>query len=228
MKFLVSYYPLTMNSLGKEAIRRFGLPPYADHSCRREPDLESEFPSITALCRGSNFAPRLNVSDVAVYMTIKGNYPGHPGRHRRLTAILKVIERFQSHEMAAAWYEDMGLELPRNCIVPDNPPLDLDRTSNLDNYPHVERWDSEYRRRSEECSVFLVCEPLFLELYAPPVVTEDMLCAAFGRIPGTRNPPSIPDVEYHSFVELVGLPQILRQVALKSDSSPRRRPKSPS
>ena len=51
--YLASYRPLTMNALGKAAIEDFGFPPYVDHSCRREPDFESQFPSISAICRGS-------------------------------------------------------------------------------------------------------------------------------------------------------------------------------
>jgi hypothetical protein len=44
-------------------------PPFIDASCRREPDLESRYPSITALCREGHFAPHLHEGDVVAYMT---------------------------------------------------------------------------------------------------------------------------------------------------------------
>ena len=205
MNFLVSYKPLVMNGRGKTAIRRFGFPPYVDHSCRREPDFESEFPSITAMCRRYNFAPRLNESDVAVYITVKGSYPGHRGRHRRLTAILRVIKRFKSHRQAAKWYQNRKLSLPSNCMVKTNPPLGLNKTSNPERHSRVQSWDALYWKRSRENGVFLVCKPLFLDLQEPPVVTEEILCAAFGRVPGTRTPPKLSDVEYQKFTTLVGV-----------------------
>ena len=204
MKYLSSYRPLVMNGRGKSAICRFGIPPFVDYSCRREPDFESRFTSITALCRGSNFAPRLNESDIVIYMTVKGKYAGFDGSHRRLTAILKVIKRFESHQLAAEWYQDSGLDLPGNCMVRTNAPLGLDETSNPDHYCSARRWDALYWKRSREIGVFLACKPLFLELRSPPVVSEEMLCAAFGRVPGTQNPPAINDLEYRKITELVG------------------------
>ena len=205
MNFLVSYKPLVMNGRGKTAIRRFGFPPYVDHSCRREPDFESEFPSITAMCRRYNFAPRLNEWDVAVYITTKGKYSRDLERHWRLTAILRVIKRFKSHRRASKWYQNRGLELPSNCMVRANPPLGLDKTSNPDRLSRVQSWDALYWIRSREIGVFLVCRPLFLDLYDPPVVTEQMMYTAFGRVPGTRTPPKISDMEYQTFTTLVGV-----------------------
>ena len=189
MNYLNSYHPLVESLRGKSAIEEFEIPPYVDYSCRREPDFESEYPSITALCRKSKFAPRLSQSDVVVYITVKSRYPGHSVRHRRLTAIFKIIERFESHQLASEWYQDRGLNLPRNCIVKGNPPLDLNRTSNPHNYDRVEKWDAVYRQRSRENGVFLICKPLFLELCDPPVLTDDKLREIFDRIPGTQNPP---------------------------------------
>ena len=203
--YLNSYHPLVENGRGKAAIKKYRIPPYVDYSCRREPDLGSEYPSITALCRGSKFAPRLKELDVVVYMTVKSRYPCYPGLHRRLTAILKIIERFESHQLAVRWYQERELELPRNCLVKGNPPVGIDETSNPKNFDQVELWDAIYRRRSNKNGVFLVCEPLFLELYDPPIVTEGTLLAAFGRVPGTRNPPAMTNLEYGKFTELVGI-----------------------
>ena len=66
-------------------------------------------------------------------MTVKGKYAGFDGSHRRLTAILKVIKRFESHQEAADWYEASGLAVPGNCMVKSNPPLELDKTGNPEN-----------------------------------------------------------------------------------------------
>lgn len=196
-----------MNRRGKSAIVRYGIPPFVDYSCRREPDFESRFPSITALCRGCNFAPRLNESDIIIYMTVKRKYPDFDCSHRRLTAILMVLKRFESHKLAAEWYQDSGLELPSNCMVRTNAPLRLEETSNLDRYCNVSRWDAIYWKRSRENGVFLACKPLFLELYSPPVITDQMLNRAFGRVPGTENPPSICNSQYEKFIDVVGVPK---------------------
>src|SRR5437879_479234 len=59
--FLATYHPLAQTSCGRQAIREHALLPFIDGSCRREPDFESRFPSITATCRGRNCAPRLCV-----------------------------------------------------------------------------------------------------------------------------------------------------------------------
>ena len=186
-------------------VEEHGLPPYVDDSCRREPDFESEYPSITALCRAGKFAPRLNESDVIVYRTNKGKYPGYSGQHWRLVAILKVIRRFKTHREASKWYINEGLDLPRNCIVPGNNPLSLAMTSNKDKYPSVERWDATYKIRARKYGVFLVCKSIFLELHKPPAITEEMFYSVFGRIPGTQNPPKISDDEYNNLRRMIGV-----------------------
>ncbi len=40
------------------------------NTCRREPDFESQFPAISALCRGKLFAPRLNPDDLVAYILL--------------------------------------------------------------------------------------------------------------------------------------------------------------
>ena len=204
MYYLASYHPLSASVRGKATIEKLSLPPYVDDSCRREPDFESQYPSISAICRGSQFAPRLNKSDVVVYMTIMGRYPGYGQAHWRLTAILQVINRFNSHRKAAKWYERQGLELPSNCMVRGNRPRNLDETSNPDNYARVERWDAFYKRRVKRTPVFLVCRPLFVELYDPPVLTRQFLIETFGKIPMTRNPPSISEQAYERLAGRAG------------------------
>lgn len=205
MNYLVTYRPLVRNGRGKIAIARYGLAPYVDDSCRREPDFEAVFPSITGICRGAKFAPRLSVSDTVVYLTVKGKYSGYRVGHWRLTAVLQVVNRFESHGDAGAWYRERGLEVPRNCMVPGNPPLPMDQTANPHNYSNVRIWDAVYRRRVSKHSVFLACESLFRELHDPPVVTSEMLMEWFGRIPGTQPPPLISDHEYRCLAALAGI-----------------------
>ena len=59
--YVVSYRPLAGTPQGRRAVQRYGLAPYIDASCRREPDLEAKWPTISALCRGRNFAPRRSI-----------------------------------------------------------------------------------------------------------------------------------------------------------------------
>jgi len=49
--FLATYRPISASWRGRNAVTRYGIPPYVDASCRREPDFESPLPSISALCR---------------------------------------------------------------------------------------------------------------------------------------------------------------------------------
>jgi hypothetical protein len=109
MQYLASFKPLNINKYGQVAVETFGLPPYVDCSCRREPDLESRYPSISALCHFTKLAPRLHEGDSVVYITVKGKYPPLNHRHWRLVAIMKVRNRFESHEDAAAWYKAKNL-----------------------------------------------------------------------------------------------------------------------
>ena len=69
--FLNSYRPLQLTSGGRAAASGHGIAPYIDASCRREPDFEARWPTITALCRRTKFAPRLHVGDRVAYMTVK-------------------------------------------------------------------------------------------------------------------------------------------------------------
>jgi hypothetical protein len=136
--FYNSFRPLLNTSAGRAAVHRFELAPYIDGSCRREPDFESEFPSISGLCRKDKFAPRLHVGDTTIYVTTKG------GWGRRLVAVLRVRERFESHDEAAAWYRELGLPLPSNCWVDGNPPIPYEQTVQDSSLPSVreriQRW----------------------------------------------------------------------------------------
>ena len=202
--FLATYRPLVMNRDGREAIRRHAFPPFIDGSCRREPDFESLFPSITATCRGRNFAPRLQDGDRIAYLTAKGKYLDDSERGWRLVAVLKVIKRLSSHREAAAWYAEKRQPLPSNCFVEGNLPKPYEFTNGDppakikkqvaatgDFARAIRLWDRTYRRRITDWPVFLVTQADFIELNNPPQLHEEQLRAVFGKIPGTRNPPNI-------------------------------------
>lgn len=198
--FLNSSRPLIRYVEGQEAIIAFHLPPYLDYSCRREPDFMSTQPSISALCRVKKFAPRLHEGDTAVQITCKGGYQGIKPSHWRLVAILDVLKRFETHTNAAHWYSNQDFTLPRNCMVEGNAPLAIEMTAPITNFgTDLRRWDLEYHRRARKCGAFLACKPQFLELYNPPIITEEMMYAAFNRIPGTQNPPAISREEFEKF-----------------------------
>jgi len=158
-------------------------------------------PTISALCHGRNFAPRLHPGDDVIYMTKKERFADHSQPHRRLVAVLKVLHRFETHRQAANWFQSGGLALPNNCMVPDNPCVPLDRTDLHE--PSLREWDIGYLARSRKCGVFLVCDPVALDLYTPPIITDGDLVRVFGRIPGTRNPPSISEAQFDQLSEIL-------------------------
>ncbi|HEY0158690.1 MAG TPA: hypothetical protein VGF28_15510 [Thermoanaerobaculia bacterium] len=200
--FLTTYRPLCRTRTGRQAIARHGLAPYVDGSCRREPDFESSYPAITALCRGRMFAPRLREGDRVAYVTKKGHYGGSAA-HWRLVALLDVRHAFRSHEAAANWYRERGLSIPRNCIVSDTRPVALDETDGvmpaaLRRHQDVlspERilslWDKQYQARAEANPGVLVCEPIWVDVTNPPEIHESDWLEWVGRVPATRTPPAI-------------------------------------
>ncbi len=211
MYYLNSFKPICHFKQGRAAVRQFNLPPCIDASCRREPDFQSRMPSISALCRGKMFAPRLQEGDRVIYMTVKGSYESEASRHWRLVAILQVIHRFESHKEAAAWYVDSGLPLPSNCMVDENLHLPYEMTggtspkrfgnvTNLDGL--VRKWDLLYRVRARKCGVFLACRADFLELERPPMLTDEVMLNIFGRIPPTLTPPPITRQQHEALSKL--------------------------
>ncbi len=204
--FLNSFRPLIRYAEGHQAIASYDLPPFIDYSCRREPDFMSKYPSISSLCRVEKFAPRLHEGDIAVYITCKGNYLGIKQGHWRLVAILEVLKRFESHAEAAHWYSSQGTALPTNCMVTGNPPLAIEMTAPITEFgTDLRRWDLAYQKRARQCSVFLACQPQFIELYNPPPITNDIMQMAFNRVPGTQNPPAISLEEFDKLKRLCGI-----------------------
>ena len=201
--FLNSFRPLIRYPEGQQAVLAFHLPPFVDYSCRREPDFMASYPSISTLCRAEKFAPRLHEGDIAVYITCKGSYQGIKPAHWRLVAVLEVFKRFESHAVAANWYTSQGMPMPGNCINKDNPPLAIEMTAPITEFgTDLHRWDLAYQKRARQCGVFLACKAQFLELYHPPIITDEMMYTVFNRIPGTQNPPAISAGEFEKFKRL--------------------------
>jgi hypothetical protein len=211
--FLATYRPLVRSASGRQAIQQHSLPPFIDGSCRREPDFESPFPSITATCRAGNFAPRLQAGDRVAYLTVRGQYLSDRESRWRLVAVLRVVHRFASHTEAADWYKGQNLPLPSNCFADGNPPKPLELTNGdpptevkqlgeHDPVRIIRLWDATYRKRIARWPVFLATEAVFLELNQPPQLVEAQLRSIFGRIPSTLNPPVIPRQQMDDLVRL--------------------------
>lgn len=213
--FLATFRPLIRTVRGRTAAQRYFLPPFIDGSCRREPDFESPFPSITATCRAGKFAPRLQVGDRVAYLTAKGKYAGDQGPGQRLVAVLRVIHRFSSHDEAAGWYARQGCPVPSNCLVDHNPPKPFGLTTwdapaevkkrgavESDFRLAIRLWDRTYRRRVAKWPVFLATVAEFLELIRPPQLREADIVEVFGKVPATRNPPEISCDRLERLVEL--------------------------
>lgn len=185
------------------------MPAFVDGSCRREPDLQSPFPSISALCRLKQFAPRLSVNDEVLYLTVKSSFGQMTEAHYRVVAHLKVKEVFPSHSAAAAWYTNQGYAVPSNCMVHGNHPIPYAKTNGQTERKwrsHSEAvrlnlWDGIYRKRSRQVGVFLACEPLWLELHQPPKLLLNDLVEIFGRVPGTQTPPAISVDDIHALLQ---------------------------
>lgn len=221
---LNSFRPLCMTDIGLRAVNAYGYPPFIDASCRREPDFENEYPSITALCRQGKFAPLLYPNDIVVYITIKGKWLTNYD-HYRLIAILKVVEKKQSHSEAATWYRNKNIRLPSNCMVENNPPYkfhetagnykkksDIQKFLNCDiekqkkiGKRRVELWNGEYLNKSQEWGDFVITKPVFIELNEPPIFTDDDMKKIFGKVPNTRNPNKIKKEELRNLAKYIGI-----------------------
>lgn len=205
--YLVTYHPLIESKAGIHAAAKFGLPPFIDASCRREPDLAHPMPAITALCRGHQFAPRLRMGDRAIYMTIKDRWDDSVREDCwKLVAALQVVDQPPSHVSAATWYRERGLPLPSNLLVEGNPaetwqrtsqrirPELRDRVGDPDAHPNrtVRLWDAGYHQRAREDPGVSICQVIATSLWSPPTVRVTDFVSLMGKEPSTRNPPRIP------------------------------------
>ena len=207
--FLVTYRPLAVSKHGRSAASSFPLPLFVDASCRREPDLQSVYPSISALCRVNQFAPRLAEGDEVLYLTVKSAFGEAVAPYYRAVAHLRVKKRFESHAAAADWYKSQGCSVPNNCMVPGNSPKPFNQTgaapgrkaTACSTATGLRAWDRSYRQRSQRVGVFLACDPLWVELHQPPKLLVSDIAAVFGRVPGTRTPPQIAIAEVHALLQ---------------------------
>jgi hypothetical protein len=129
--YLVTFRPIRDTLSGRRAIKRYRYPSYIDGSCRREPDLQSRYPSISSLCRAARFVPRLNRGDEILYLTVKKNREPRSEPHRLLVAYLRVIRVFSCHQQAAMWYRSKRLAIPFNCMIRGTRPLSVSRTAGV-------------------------------------------------------------------------------------------------
>ncbi|MCK8825534.1 hypothetical protein [Fuchsiella alkaliacetigena] len=193
--YLVTYRPLCYDSKGRQAIELYNQKKFVDHSNRREPELESEYPSISSLCRADKFAPRLKEDDRVIYLTVKGKHLSINEPHWCLVAILRVIKKCKNHEEGAEWYRSKGLEIPSNCIVDGNEALDNKFTALSCST------DETYRERANDYPAYLICEPEYLELSLPPAIFRDDLVEIFGSVPSTENPSTIERSQFEKLKE---------------------------
>jgi hypothetical protein len=201
--YLSEFRPLAERSTGRDAVAMYNLPPFIDASCRREPDLESEFPSITALCREGRLASIVGPGDVVGFMTKELEYPLGSARTRRLVAVLRVRESWlehrprrglDAHAAAAKWYGQMNLPVPSNCMVNDGGRKPLNQT---DRYkPDLDDWDAGYLVRAKRCGAFHACEKEYCDIQDPPRLANRQLNEWFKCIPNPREPESLSPTGY--------------------------------
>lgn len=210
--------------LGLSAIEKYGFSPFIDGSCRREPDFENPYPSISSLCRQSVFAPHLQENDIIIYITVGGKFkPYKEGHH--LVAILQVEEVYDSHEIAWNEYKKRNLPLPSNCMVSNNLPLDFDKTSGdyksvLEQKKFLSRndrqkmkigekrlrlWDKNYQKKSKEWPCFIKTKPIYINLINPIQILRSDFNSIFGKLPNTRMPKKINKEQLIRIGRLAGL-----------------------
>ena len=205
---LNSFHPLCHTRTGRCAMSTYGFPPFIDASCRREPDFQNPFPSISALCRQGIFAPHLRHNDVVVYMTVGGKYQNHSVVHHRIVSILLVEHVYPTHQDGEIGYQALNVPTPSNCMVPSNLPFDFDKTagdfntvrqetSYLSKLPAVQLqigqrrisiWDSAYLQKSQTWQCFVRTKALYLDLHNPTPILEHQFVSIFGKVPNTRTP----------------------------------------
>lgn len=210
--YLNSYAPLATTKPGREASATLGIDPFVDGSIRREPDLEHVYPAISCLCRADKFAPRLAKDDIVAYVLRKDRY-GQKLPHRRLTAILRVLEILPSHTQGAMWYQQRGLNLPNNCWVHGNPAKPFEQSHRQHKISNAvgpdethHHWDVGYKARARKYGTFVVCEKLYCELtWSAPEVSDEQLVSAFGKVLSTQN-PSVESISCaEQFFALMGI-----------------------
>jgi hypothetical protein len=217
--YLVSFHPLCSTLHGRTASTKYGIPKFIDGSCRREPDLQQVFPSISALCRAGKFAPRLRRGDRVFYMTVKGTYGRDVGR--AMVAALEVMQVFPSHTRAARWYRKVLRTVPSNCMVRGNAPIPVSHTTGLPKNtdeswklwsksqkgpPTLAGWDRGYQERARQFPSFIATRPLKRpSITSPRIVSDQVLCTALrtAKVPGTQTYKLLSDAAFGALTRLL-------------------------
>lgn len=199
--YITSYHPLGCTRAGRIASATFGLPPFIDGSCRREPDFQHPSPCITSLCR-PKFVVKLNIGDIIIYTTIM------MGGVKYSVAVLEVIDKCSTHINAEAWYVTNGLPIPNNLIVTSTAPFPLNQThqkhgmgsvGHLPPHKIISLWNGFYNRRSSLVPDVAICKHWkAASLHSPRAITRATFMGIFGRIPGTQNPLRLSPNEWIS------------------------------
>lgn len=208
---LNSFRPLCRNEFGERAIKIHQHPPFIDASCRREPDFENPFPSISALCRQGKFAPYLNKHEIVVYITVGGKYAPYKERHHRLVAILQVTDIYKTHQAGQIGYANLNAPLPSNCMVNGNRPFQFEQTAGrFDSKKEIKRffsksqqqqdavgqrilhsWDGEYLQKSITWPSFIRTTPIYVNTKNPVPIFRSDFEIIFNKVPNTRTPNKI-------------------------------------
>lgn len=199
--YLITFHPLCETPIGRSAIKRHRFKPYEDGSCRREPDFNSRYPSITSLCRGTRFVRNLKPDDLVLYITVLGKWDIGQECHWRVVALLRVIDTQPSHEEAASWYRARGLPPPSNCFIPQVKRLRLSMTAGAprnivkDFSPpqYLAKWDLGYEVRVRRTPKFVITEAEFLCLAQPPRVTRSMWNTVFNGVLNTQSAQKVEE-----------------------------------
>ncbi|MEO0554262.1 MAG: hypothetical protein AAF149_13730 [Bacteroidota bacterium] len=165
--FLNSYYPITWTRFGRNASVLHNIHPLEDGSIRREPDFQHSNPGISGLCRPRSMNDiGLSEGDIMIYKT--------NGTHF-LSAILRVIYRYNNHQAAADWFIQNRLPIPSNNVTVDSLSIKLSHAKDFHDYHHrigrnersdqrlTERWDEDYQDRASRStsSYFFITEPIY-------------------------------------------------------------------
>ena len=204
--FLNSYLPLCSTKRGRDSTHDFGLFPFVDGSCRREPDFEKLKPAITCLCRKQKLLPRLEEGDLVIYITNKRRYY-KKDPERFFIGILEVEKLLASHEEARQWYEEKGYVLSQNIICNKTEPLKSHFTHRITRFKlsngeaDIKLWNGSYRKRSRNDSLVAQAKVWngFMELNDPRKILDKELIKIFHRIPGVQNPPMLKEKEWDRF-----------------------------
>jgi hypothetical protein len=228
---LNSFRPLCWTAIGQRAVQTYNLPPFIDASCRREPDLENPFPSISALCRQGKFAPHLKPGDIVVYITVSGSYHPHKEKHHRLLAILQVEETYPTHRDGQIGYSKLKTQIPSNCMISGNPPLKFDKTAgNFKTQKQIkqflklsqqdqekiglkilQQWDDNYLLKSQHWPTFVRTRNIYSNVTDPTPIFRSDFEDIFKRIPNTRQPNKISARQFQQLAKLAGLDILLGQ-----------------